>query len=218
METAYEALYIIDTNLPDEQASGIIDKYSGVVARAGGTVDDVDRWEARRLAYEIKGRREGVYIAMNFRSEPPAKDELDRIFRISDDVLRHLITKVDENADRFPSQTRRAETDRREREAAARAAAAPPPPTPAEQATVTELSAAPPPVDAAARQEETTAAEADAAAPTATAAEPTPAVPDPSAATDAGLEPVPASAETAEGGAQPTEGGAQPAEGTEPEA
>lgn len=128
METAYEAIYIIETNLPDEQANGIVDKYSGVVTRGGGTIDDIDRWEPRRLAYEVKGRREGVYVVMNFRSEPAAKDELDRIFRISDDVLRHMVIKQDENADRFPSKVRAAEYERRERELAARAVAPAAPP------------------------------------------------------------------------------------------
>ena len=190
METDYEAIYVIETGLPEEQVTGITEKYSGVVTRGNGVVDDIDRWEPRRLAYEIKARREGVYIVMNFRSEPAAKDELDRIFRISDDVLRHMIVKQDENADRFPSKTRQAETDRREREAAARAAAAPPPPTPAEEATVTELSSTPPPVDGTARVEEASASSAD--------AEPSPAVPDPDAATEAGLPPVPPVSETAE--------------------
>ena len=172
METAYEAVYIVDTNLPDDQFTGIIDKYQGVVTRGNGTIDDMDRWEPRRLAYPIKGRREGVYVVMNFRSEPPARDELDRIFRISDDVVRHLIVKQDPAADRFPSRTRAAESERRAQEMAARQAAYPPPVAPA---PMTELSAAP-----------------------AEAAAPTPAVPEPDAATDAGLPPVPALAETAE--------------------
>lgn len=141
METAYEAIYLVNTSLPDEQMTAILDKYSGVVARSGGTVDDVDRWDPRRLAFEVKGRREGVYVVMNFRSEPAAKNELDRIFRISDDVLRHMVIQQDVNADRFPSRTRSAESDRREREMAARMAAAPPPP-PAQE-PVTELVAAP---------------------------------------------------------------------------
>jgi small subunit ribosomal protein S6 len=140
METAYEAMYLIENGLADEQATAIVDKYTGVVTRGGGTVDDVDRWEPRRLAYEVKGRREGVYVVMNFRSEPAAKDELDRIFRISDDVLRHMVIKQDPAADRFPSQVRAAENERREREMAARAAAAPPPP-PAAAETVTDLAA-----------------------------------------------------------------------------
>jgi len=125
METAYEAIYIVETNLPDEQVNATVEKYSSVVSRSGGVVDDVDRWEPRRLAYEVKTRREGQYIIMNFRSEPAAKDELDRIFRISDDVLRHMVVRQDPKADRYPSKTRAAETERREREFAARTSVAP---------------------------------------------------------------------------------------------
>jgi small subunit ribosomal protein S6 len=171
METAYEATFILDTHYAEEQVVGIIDKYSGVVTRGGGTIDDTDRWDPRRLAYEIKGKREGLYVIMNFRSEPVAKDELDRIFRISDDVLRHLIIKQDPNADRAPSKTRHAENERREREQAARQAAYPSAYPSA--APVTEIAA---PAEAI----------------------PTPEVPDPAVATDAGLEPVPALAETAD--------------------
>lgn len=180
METAYEATFILDTHYAEEQVVGIIDKYSGVVTRGGGTVDDVDRWDPRRLAYEIKGKREGLYVILNFRSEPAAKDELDRIFRISDDVLRHLIIKQDPNADRAPSKTRSAENERREREQAARQAAYPPA-QPA--APVTQIGAP--------------AAPAPTADDTGLIAEPTHEVPDPAAATNAGLDPVPALAETA---------------------
>lgn len=140
METAYEAIFIVDTNLAEEQFKAIVDKYTGVITRTGGVVDDVDRWEPRRLAYEIKGRREGQHIVVNFHSEPASRDELDRIFRISDDNLRHLIVKQDKAADRFPSRVRAAEYERRERDMAARAAAAPPPPAPAPQ-PVTDLAA-----------------------------------------------------------------------------
>lgn len=148
METAYEALYIIDANLPEEQTSATLDKYSGIVSQNGGTVDDLDRMETRRLAYEIKGRREGLYVVMNFRSEPAVKDELERIYHISDDVLRYMVIKQDPRADRFPSQARAAEQERRDRDMAARMAANPPAPTtpapapaPAVDEAVTDLAA-----------------------------------------------------------------------------
>lgn len=122
MATAYEAVYIVDATLPGEQVTAIIEKYSAIVTRNGGNVDDIDIWEPRKLAYEIKGHREGRYIVVNFTSEPAAKNELDRIFGISDDVIRHMIVKQDPKADRNPSRTRSAEQERRERDAAARAA------------------------------------------------------------------------------------------------
>jgi len=139
-ETAYEAIYIIDAALPDDQAAAVVNKYREVIERGGGVIDDVDRGEPRRLAYEIKGHREGSYVVVNFHSDVPAKNELDRIFRISDDVLRYMILKQDPKADRFPSRTRAVEQERREREMAARAAAAPAP-APAAEQPVTELSA-----------------------------------------------------------------------------
>ncbi|MBC8102442.1 MAG: 30S ribosomal protein S6 [Cytophagales bacterium] len=145
MQTAYEAVFILDTTQAEEQITTTVEKYSGVVTRSGGVVDDIDRLEPRRLAYVIKERREGLYFVMNFTSEPAAKDELDRIFRISDDVLRYIIVKQDKKADRFPSRARAVESERREREYAARAAANPPPAAPVEQPTVTDLGTVPHP-------------------------------------------------------------------------
>jgi small subunit ribosomal protein S6 len=143
-ETAYEAVFIIDASQPDEQVNATVEKYKGVITHQGGTVDDEDRWDPRRLAYEIKRRREGIYIVANFTGTAAVKDELSRIFHISDDVLRHIIVKQHPQADRFPSRIRAAEQqreqERRERDAAARAAAAPAVP-PAEE-PVTDLSAA----------------------------------------------------------------------------
>jgi small subunit ribosomal protein S6 len=137
METAYEAVFILETTLGDEQTRAIVDKYTGVITANGGIVDDTDRWDPRRLAYEIKGKREGIYYVVNFRSAAATRNELDRIFRISDDILRYIIVKQDKKADRYPSRIRVAEQERREREQAARAAA-----NAAQQAQiVTDLSA-----------------------------------------------------------------------------
>ena len=136
MATAYEAIYILDTSLAEDQIKAVLEKYSGVITKGGGSVEDTDIWDPRKLAYEIKGHREGRYVIVNFLSDAAAKNELDRIFRISDDVIRHMIVKQDPKADRYPSKTRAAEQERREREAAARAAAAPLAPQP-----VTDLGA-----------------------------------------------------------------------------
>ena len=124
METAYEAVFILETTLGDEQSKAIVEKYTGVITASGGTVDDIDRWDPRRLAYEVKNRREGIYYVVNFVSSPAVRNELDRIFRISDDVLRYIIVKQDKKADRYPSRIRTAEQERRERDQAARAASA----------------------------------------------------------------------------------------------
>jgi len=156
-KTAYEAIYIVEANLADEAVRAIVAKYSGVIEAGGGIVDDVDIWEPRRLAYPIKNRREGIYVVANFISEASAKNELDRIFRISDDVLRFMIVKQDEKADRTPSKARAAEQERREREQAARAAAqASYAPVESASQTVTDLPQSP---DTAPAEEDTTAAD-----------------------------------------------------------
>lgn len=123
MVSAYEAIYLVDAQLAEDQVSAIVDKYNGIITRNGGEVDDVDIWDPRRTAYEVKGRREARYIVVNFRSEPAAKDEMVRIFGISDDVLRSMVIRQDPRADRQPSRARAAERaaeqDRRERETTA---------------------------------------------------------------------------------------------------
>ena len=169
MTTAYEAVFVVETSLSDDQYNAVIDKYRGVISNSGGTVNDVDRWDPRRLAYEIKGRREGVYFVVNFTSEPAAKNELDRILRISDDVLRYIIVKQDPKADAAPSKIRAAENERREREWAARNAAqaeAAQAAAATAEATVTDLSAAAPaatdtPEEIAASEQETEPATAE---------------------------------------------------------
>lgn len=91
----YESMYIVDANLTDEQVDSIIAKYSKLITDQGGELRAVGRWDKRRLAYEVMGRREGLYILMFFEAEAAVAKELDRIYRISDDVFRHLITRVE---------------------------------------------------------------------------------------------------------------------------
>ena len=95
----YEAMYIVDAELNEEQLQPVIEKYQKVVTDNGGTVGETGKWEQgrRRLAYEIDGRREGMYVLMNFESNADVPLELNRIFRISDDVFRHLIVRQDED-------------------------------------------------------------------------------------------------------------------------
>ena len=96
MVRSYEALYIVHPGLQDEEITPITEKYKQVVESQGGEVQEVSRWETRRLAYDIKGQREGIYVLMTFTGEPAAEAELDRVFKIGEDVLRHIIVRKDE--------------------------------------------------------------------------------------------------------------------------
>jgi len=92
----YECTYILDPGLDDEHQEPVIDRFKTLVNENGGTVDAVDKWERRRLAYEVKGKREGVYVVMNFSGEPSTEAELGRVLGISEGILRHLIVRTDQ--------------------------------------------------------------------------------------------------------------------------
>src|SRR5438105_15168033 len=95
----YEAMYIVDAELSDDQIAPIMEKYKKIVTDNGGVAGDTAKWEQsrRKLAYEIANRREGTYVLMNFESNADVPLELDRVFRISDDVFRHIIVRQDED-------------------------------------------------------------------------------------------------------------------------
>ena len=96
MVRPYEALYIVHPDLPDEEVSATMEKYKQVVEEQGGEVESVNRWEKRYLAYDVKGQREGIYVLMSFKSEAKAAAELSRLLKIGDNVLRHIIVRLDE--------------------------------------------------------------------------------------------------------------------------
>jgi len=93
----YEAMYIVDADTPDEAVDPVIEKYNKVVTDGGGEVSEASRWEKGRrpLAYEIGKKREGTYVLMQFTSNAEVPKELDRIFKINDEVVRHLIVRQD---------------------------------------------------------------------------------------------------------------------------
>lgn len=96
MVRAYEALYIVDPDRSDEEITEITDKYKKVVEDQGAEVDSTNRWEKRRLAYQIKDRDEGIYVLMTFKGEAKVEAELNRLLGIADDVLRHIIVRLEE--------------------------------------------------------------------------------------------------------------------------
>ncbi|MEW6446936.1 MAG: 30S ribosomal protein S6 [Bacillota bacterium] len=91
----YETMYIVRTGFEEERLDAAVERFRGIVEEQGGVVDSIDRWGKRRLAYEIEKEREGHYVVMRFKAEAPAVKELDRVFKISGDVLRHIIIRED---------------------------------------------------------------------------------------------------------------------------
>lgn len=89
----YETIFILHPSLDEEAVKANIEKFKGVIENGGGTVENVDFWGKRKLAYEINKVNEGYYTLINFEANPELPKELDRVFRITDGVIRHIIVK-----------------------------------------------------------------------------------------------------------------------------
>ncbi|MFT4263256.1 MAG: 30S ribosomal protein S6 [Nocardioides sp.] len=91
MTRAYEVVVILDPSLDERTVAPSLDKYLNVVRSDGGTVDNVDIWGRRKLAYEVKKNAEGIYAIVNLTAEPATVKELDRQLTLNESILR---TKV----------------------------------------------------------------------------------------------------------------------------
>ena len=89
----YELLYIINNDLADEAKEALIAKLNGVVTENGGSVESVEKWGTKKLAYPINLKNEGYYVLVNFTAEATLPSELERIMRISDSVVRFMVVK-----------------------------------------------------------------------------------------------------------------------------
>ena len=91
----YEAVYILNPELNEEQIAALVERFKGVV-EANGTVSEIDEWGKRRLAYPINDLMEGYYVLMTFTATAAVPAELDRLFRINDNVMRSMIVCKDQ--------------------------------------------------------------------------------------------------------------------------
>lgn len=87
----YETIFVLHPSLDEEAVKANIEKFKGVIENNGGEIENVDLWGKRKLAYEIKKVNEGYYTLINFRANTELPKELDRVFRITDSVIRHII-------------------------------------------------------------------------------------------------------------------------------
>ncbi|MET0590119.1 MAG: 30S ribosomal protein S6 [Naasia sp.] len=115
MTHKYELMVILDPEIDERTVAPSLDKFLNVIRNSGGSVDNVDIWGRRRLAYEIKKKSEGIYAVVNLTSTSEAAKELDRQLGLSEAVLRTKVLRAEEAVARV--------------EAAAAAAAAAPAPT-----------------------------------------------------------------------------------------
>lgn len=90
----YETVFITDSSMGDEKVSAVIEKFKSLISE-NGTIENVDDWGNRKLAYPINDLQEGHYTLINFESSSEFPAELDRIYKITDGVIRSLIIARD---------------------------------------------------------------------------------------------------------------------------
>ena len=91
----YEVIFIVKP-MEEDATNAVIEKFSNLIQNNGGTIDKEDRWGKKRLAYPINDETEGVYTVIRFTSNPDFPAELDRIFKITEGVLRSMTIAVEE--------------------------------------------------------------------------------------------------------------------------
>ena len=92
----YELMVILDPEIDERTVAPSLDKFLNVIMNDGGTVDKVDIWGRRRLAYEINKKNEGIYAVVDFTAESKTTNELDRQLNLSEAVMRTKVLRAEE--------------------------------------------------------------------------------------------------------------------------
>ncbi|GAA5037934.1 30S ribosomal protein S6 [Microbacterium fluvii] len=119
MTHQYELMVILNPEIDERQVAPNLDKFLKVITADGGSIDNVDVWGKRRLAYEIQKKNEGIYAVVNFTATSAATQELDRQLKLSELVMRTKVLRAEEAIALVAAEAKRSE------EKAARKAAAP---------------------------------------------------------------------------------------------
>lgn len=90
----YEAMYIINASLEEDALKTKVEKFSNLVTSNGGVIAKVDEMGKRKLAYEIDKKNDGFYVLMKFSSEPTFIAELERIYRIDENIIKYLVISL----------------------------------------------------------------------------------------------------------------------------
>ena len=122
MTHQYELMVILNPEIDERQVPATLDKFLKVITTDGGSIDNVDIWGKRRLAYEIQKKNEGIYAVVAFTATSTATQELDRQLKLSEQVMRTKVLRAEDAIAMIASEKQRAD------EKAARKAARPPKP------------------------------------------------------------------------------------------
>jgi small subunit ribosomal protein S6 len=96
MMKKYEVMYIIRPNIEDEAKKALVERFNNVLSDNGAEVTEAKEWGKRRLAYEINDFRDGYYMLIQVNAAAEAVQEFDRLAKISEDIIRHIVIKKEE--------------------------------------------------------------------------------------------------------------------------
>jgi small subunit ribosomal protein S6 len=137
MNRIYEELFIVKPDAPEEEVNQFVEQLRTQLTAAGATVDKVDLWGKRRLAYRVDKYREGTYVLLQFTAGPESVRELERRLRVSDVVLKFLTVRIDETLKRLEKR-KKVRDKRAAKRAAAGGSGAPTPAQPSLERQMTE--------------------------------------------------------------------------------
>jgi small subunit ribosomal protein S6 len=90
---SYETLFVIDADLTEEETKALVEKFQKLIVDHKGEIGEVNEWGKRKLAYPINDKAEGYYVLINFKSESTLPLELERIFGITEGILRSIVIR-----------------------------------------------------------------------------------------------------------------------------
>ena len=94
IKRAYETVFVVDTTLGDDVVKSLVEKFKALIEK-NATIDQIDEWGKKRLAYEINYKTEGYYVLINFTSAPEFPAELERNYKITEGILRSIVILKD---------------------------------------------------------------------------------------------------------------------------
>ena len=109
MTHQYELMVILNPEVDERQVAPTLDKFLKVITNDGGSVDNVDVWGKRRLAYEIQKNNEGIYAVVNFTATSEATQELDRQLKLNETIMRTKVLRAEEAQAMVASEAKRSE-------------------------------------------------------------------------------------------------------------
>ncbi|AMG83017.1 MULTISPECIES: 30S ribosomal protein S6 [Micrococcales] len=109
MTHQYELMVILTPEIDERQVAPTLDKFLKVITNDGGSIENVDIWGKRRLAYEIQKKTEGIYAVVNFTATSAATQELDRQLKLNEQIMRTKVLRAEEAQAMIASEAKRSE-------------------------------------------------------------------------------------------------------------